>query len=133
MLRKFKVIKEHFGSNDNWNQPKRVELKVGDILEARDFTANERGHLFFSINGDKNNCLMPNSVNSRHPYDKCVFNWEFLEEITEGRDLSHIDDIELKNLLRDEKTVRVTKELVNIIVALKKTKELAISEDILFG
>lgn len=80
-MKKFKVLKEHSGHDNCWNSPQHVELKIDDILEANDNYASERGDLFFSINGDEHKCVMPSSVHARHPYDSCVFDLTFLEEI----------------------------------------------------
>ena len=81
MTKKFEVIREHSGHDNCWNRPSKVDLKVGDILNATDTYASNRGDLFFAINGDSNNCVMPSSVHARHPYDTCEFDLTYLKEI----------------------------------------------------
>jgi hypothetical protein len=80
-MKKFEVIKDHSGHDNCWNRPSNVDLKAGDILEATDTYASNRGDLFFFINGNRNNCVMPSSVHARHPYDTCVFDLTYLKEI----------------------------------------------------
>jgi len=81
MMKRFEVIKDHSGHDNCWNYPSKVELKAGDILEANATYASNRGDLFFSINGNRGNCVMPTSVHARHPYDTCVFDLTYLKEI----------------------------------------------------
>lgn len=82
VFRSFIVKKAHTGHDDCYNQPKSVELKEGDVLQACDYTSNERGHLFFTINGNKNHRVKPSSYKARHPYDEGVYDLNLLEEIT---------------------------------------------------
>lgn len=81
MMRKFKVVKDHGGINNNWNQPQRVELKVGDILTAVDKCATSRGHFFCKLN-DTEKSVHSYSINARCPNDPNPnIDTEYLEEI----------------------------------------------------
>ena len=78
---KLKVIKNHIGKDNCWTQPRKIELHVGDILEARSPHSNNSGDLFFTLNGDPDNSVMPSSIKTRHPYDEGLIDSEYLETI----------------------------------------------------
>lgn len=81
-MRKFEVIKEHNGNDNNWSQPKLVELKVGDILTAVDKYATERGDFFCKIN-DTNRVVSSYKLKTRCPHDpNGIADPEFLRELT---------------------------------------------------
>ncbi|WP_318493530.1 hypothetical protein [Photobacterium leiognathi] len=79
---RYEVLEDVVGHDNCYNAPKNLTIPKGSIIQLNDEYCTRRGDHFFTINGDKNNCLA-----SRHlfvttaPFSRSHYNPTLLKTI----------------------------------------------------
>lgn len=65
------ALKPSKAVDNNFNEPKCIDIQVGDVLQTVCTKATSRGHVFFELNGEKrlSTRYHPLALKTRHPYD----------------------------------------------------------------
>lgn len=77
------ALKTSEAVDNNFNEPKCIDIQVGDVLQTVCTQGTARGHVFFELNGEKwrSTRYHPLSLKTRHPFDLGEFDQEEFRSI----------------------------------------------------